>query len=141
MSDLKTQRNKASVRDFLNAIEDADKRRDCKLLAKEMKRLSGWKAVLWGASIVGFGSYHYRYKSGREGDWMVTGFSPRKQNISIYIMPGFEPFSELMTNLGKFKTGRSCLYVRQLDDIDTQVLWRLVSRSIEWMQERYPCVG
>ena len=90
---------------------------------------------MWGDSIVGFGSYHYKYKSGREGDWPMTGFSPRKRNLTLYIMPGFSEYDDLLTNLGKYKTGKSCLYINKIEDVDLDVLRELVQQSVEHMAE------
>ena len=92
---------------------------------------------MWGASIVGYGSYHYRYASGREGDFLITGFSPRKQALSLYIMPGYGEFDALMKNLGKFKTGKACLYIKRLSDVDEDVLQNLINRSVEYMRANY----
>ena len=92
---------------------------------------------MWGPSIVGYGKYHYRYSSGREGDWMLVGFSPRKQNLSVYIMPGFKSFASLLRRLGKYKTGKSCLYINSLADVDEAVLEQLISESVKLMRERY----
>ena len=97
------------------------------------------KPAMWGGSIIGFGSYHYKYDSGREGDWFVTGFAPRKQNTVLYIMPGFANYQELLGSLGKYKTGKSCLYLNTLADVDLAVLAELVRRSVLEMQQRYPC--
>ena len=137
-SELKTRKNKASVRAFIDAIEDSDKRRDCRRIAAMMRRISGKRASMWGDSIVGFGEYHYRYKSGREGDWPISGFSPRKQNISIYIMPGFSSYKKQLAKLGKHKTSVSCLYIKRLSDIDEQVLEQIVADSYERMKKMYP---
>ncbi len=93
---------------------------------------------MWGTSIVGFGTYHYKYASGREGDWMLTGFSPRKQALTLYIMAGFEKYQELMDQLGTFKTGKSCLYVKRLSDINLDVLEELVRESVRYMKTQYP---
>jgi hypothetical protein len=93
---------------------------------------------MWGTSIVGFGSYHYRYASGQEGDWPIAGFSPRKQNLSVYIMPGFEKYGDLLSRLGKHKTGKSCLYINKLADVDMDVLEALVSEAVKAMKRRYP---
>ncbi len=101
-------------------------------------RLSGEKPVIWGDSMIGFGSYHYKSASGREGDWFRAGFAPRKQNISIYIMAGFAKFHDLMEQLGKHKTGGSCLYINKLADIDKAVLEELIQRSLDTMREQYP---
>lgn len=139
MAELKTKPTRAGVRAFLRAIEDPVRRADCLELLAMMRDASGKPARMWGTSIVGFGSYHYRYASGREGDWMVTGFAPRKRDISVYIMPGFDDYAPLLDKLGRHKTGRSCLTIRTLDEIDRKTLKRLVSRAIEDMYERYPC--
>lgn len=133
----KTQKNKASVTAFLNAIEDKQKKSDAKKIAAMMRRASGSRACMWGTAIVGFGSYHYKYASGREGDWMLVGFSPRKQNLVVYIMPGFKDFGALMKKLGKYKTGKSCLYINKLEDIDESILEKLIDRSVKLMRKRY----
>ena len=139
MAQLKTQPGKASVSQFINQIEDAQKRRDCNQVMKLMKQVTGKKPVMWGDSIVGYGQYHYKYASGREGDWMATAFSPRKQNLTIYIIPGFSGYPDLMEKLGKYKLGRSCLYVKNLEDIDLDVLAELVERSVTDMEKMYEC--
>ena len=102
-----------------------------------MRRATGKNAKMWGSSMVGYGKYHYKYDSGREGDFMLTGFSPRKQNLAIYIMPGFKDFGALMKKLGKYKTGKSCLYINKLEDVDEKVLEQLITRSVKVMRERY----
>ena len=122
---------------FLNAIENERRRADAKKVAAMMRKATGKRARLWGTSIVGFGSYHYKYDSGREGDAALVGFSPRKQNLAVYIMPGFEPFAALMKKLGKYKTGKSCLYINKLDDVDENVLQQLIERSVRLMRKRY----
>ena len=137
-SELKTQKNKASVRAFIDAIEDDEKRKDCRRIAAMMRKISGKRASMWGDSIVGFGEYHYKYKNGREGDWPITGFSPRKQNISVYIMPGFSKYKKQLAKLGKHKTSVSCLYIKRLSDIDEAVLERIVSDSYQRMLAMYP---
>ena len=137
MAELKTKENSASVAAFLSAIEDTEKRADAKKIAAMMREATGSRAKMWGKSIVGFGSYHYKYSSGREGDWMLIGFSPRKQNLTMYIMTGFKEFDALMGRLGKHKTGKSCLYVKRLADIDVKVLSSLMKRSIRYMRSNY----
>ncbi|PHS23109.1 MAG: hypothetical protein COA85_10295 [Robiginitomaculum sp.] len=134
----KTQENDGNVATFLGAIENAQKREDCKTIAALMATLSGESAKMWGTAIIGFGRYHYRYDSGREGDSMRVGFSPRAQNISLYIIPGFDIFPELMAKLGKYKTGKSCLYIKKLSDIDVDVLRELIAQSLKVMAARYP---
>lgn len=121
MAQNKTTANKNSVNDYLNGIEPAERRREVKSIIKIMKEISGEKPVMWGTSIVGFGSYHYKYDSGREGDFMKSGLSSRKTAISIYIMAGFDRFPDLMKALGKYKTGKSCLYIKKLSDINQDV--------------------
>lgn len=137
MAELKTTKTNASVRDFINAIPDVKRREECRTLAALMRRVTKAQPALWGSSIVGFGTYHYVYASGREGDWFLTGFSPRKQNLTLYIMAGFERYDELMRNLGKFKTGTSCLYIPSLEDIDMKVLERLIQQSVAHTRTTY----
>jgi len=136
MAELKTKLNDASVTDFLNAIEDEEKRKDCFEIVKIMKQASKAEPRMWGPSIVGFGSYHYKYASGREADWMLVGFSPRKQNLTLYIMPGFARYGELLKKLGKYSTGSSCLYIKRLGDVDRKVLKELVSESVKVMKKK-----
>jgi len=137
MSELKTKPTTQSVTAFLNAIEDAQVRKDCKQILKLMSEATGSKPKMWGTSIVGFGSYHYQYASGRKGDWPLTGFSPRKQNLTVYIMPGFHRYDALMKKLGKYKTGKACLYFKKLDDVDQDVLKELVHNSAEYLRQKY----
>ena len=137
MSGAKTRASNASVAAFLRAIDDDTKRRDARELTALMKELSGERPKMWGSSLVGFGSYHYRYASGREGDWPITAFSPRKRGLSIYIMPGFAAYASLMSRLGRYKTGKSCLYVNKLADVDANVLRRLIARSVADIRKRY----
>ena len=138
MAENKTQQNRASVTAFLNAIEDRQKKSDAKKVAAMMRRASGSRACMWGTAIVGFGRYHYKYASGREGDFFLTGFAPRKQALTLYIISGFTAHPALMEKLGRFKTGKSCLYVKSLDDIDRSVLAELVQESVSLMREKYP---
>lgn len=138
MSELKTQPQDGSVEAFLDGIENEGRREDCRAVAQLMREVTGEDPVLWGPSIVGFGSYHYRYESGREGDWFLTGFAPRKTALTLYIMAGFPRFDELMERLGRYRTGKSCLYVNRLDDVDLDVLRELVTRSVEHMRAAYP---
>ena len=121
----------------MSAIGDPGMRTDAKKVAAMMRRATGKRARMWGPSIVGYGSYHYRYDSGREGDFMITGFSPRKHALTVYIMPGFEPFGALMSRLGKYKTGRSCLYIKRLADVDETVLEQLIEESVMHMRAHY----
>jgi hypothetical protein len=134
----KTKPTKTSVRAFISRIEDEQMQKDCKTLAKFMEQLTGQKPVLWGESIVGFGSYHYRYATGREGDSCLTGFSPRKQALSIYTNCYLEDNDLLTKSLGKFKNGKSCIYVKKLDDIDLAVLEKILRSSMKQLKEMYP---
>jgi hypothetical protein len=140
MAENKTRPTKQSVAKFLNGIEDEQKRRDAKRIDKLFRRVTGVKPTMWGPSIVGYGTYHYKYDSGREGDFMRLGFSPRKQNFSLYIMPGFKKYDTLLEELGKHKTGVSCLYVKRLDDIDFGVLENLAREAWAEMNRKYPPV-
>ncbi len=133
----KTVANKLSVSAFLNSIEDEKKRKDAKEVLKFFKELTGLKPAMWGTSIIGFGSYHYVYESGREGDMPITGFSPRKQNMTIYVMSGFDEYKDLLTQIGKHKTGRSCFYYKKNEDIDFKVLEKMVNKSISHVKKRY----
>lgn len=137
MAELKTRPTHASVTEFLAAIDDPQQRKDAKKVAAMMRRATGKRAKMWGASIVGYGSYHYTYASGREGDFMITGFSPRKQALTVYIMPGFSGFSRLTEKLGKYKTGKSCLYIKRLADVDEKTLEKLIVDSVREMRKRY----
>lgn len=138
MAELKTKPTKARVGDFLNAIEDSQRRADCKSIARMMREATGKRAKMWGTSMVGYGLYRYKYASGRRGEWFECGFSPRARDITLYIMPGFKKHALLMKKLGKHKTGKSCLYVKQLADVDTDVLQQLINESVAEMRRRYP---
>lgn len=138
MSAMKTIQNQDSVSAFIDKVEDEQKREDCRTLMKIMCQTTGSQAAMWGSSIVGFGSYHYRYASGREGDFFLTGFSPRKQNLTVYVMPGFSQYDSLMQKLGKHKVGKSCLYMKKLGDVDVQVLTSLIDESVQEMRRKYP---
>lgn len=137
MAELKTRPTRASVTAFLAGIDDPQQRADARKVAAMMRRATGKRAKMWGASIVGYGSYHYRYASGREGDFMITGYSPRKQALTVYIMPGFSRFGRLMAKLGKYKTGKSCLYIKRLSDVDENVLEKLIVESVRHMRKKY----
>ena len=131
MSEVKTKPTKVKVEDFLNAIEHPTRKKDGFELLQIMKEITKKKAKMWGPSIVGFGIYHYKYKTGREGDMPLVGFSPRKQSLSVYIMPGFEEYMDILGRLGKHKIGKSCLYINKLADVDISVLKELIEKSIE----------
>ena len=134
-AELKTKVNKASVTAFLNKVDDEQKRTDSFEILKLMKQVTKEEPKMWGSSIVGFGSYHYKSKSGREGDWMLTGFSPRKQNLTLYLMGGFDTHKDLLKKLGKFATSVGCLYIKRLDDVDKKVLKDLVAASVKRMKQ------
>lgn len=137
MAELKTKQNEKNVSEYLNAIEDPQRKEDCIKIHNLMVEITGEDGSMWGDSIVGFGKYHYKYDSGREGDWFITGFSNRKQQISLYIMAGFDRYNALISNLGKHKTGKSCLYIKKLNDIDFKVLEELIRSSLEYMNKTY----
>ena len=130
MAELKTKQNAASVEEFLNAIPDEQKRKDSFEILKIMKELTKAEPKMWGDSIIGFGNYHYKYDSGREGDWFVAGFSPRKANLTLYCL-SYNPDEALLAQLGKFKTGKSCLYIKKLSDIDVNVLKELIRQKLK----------
>ena len=133
MAELKTKPTERSVEEFLNSLPEENRRKECLAILKLMKDVTKKKPKMWGPSIVGFGEYHYHYESGREGDWFLTGFSPRKQNLTLYIMAGFAEYADLMKKLGKHKTGKSCLYINKLGDIDLPVLKELIALSVAHM--------
>jgi hypothetical protein len=137
MAALKTQKTDASVEGFLNQVEDEARRRDCFDILDLMQEVTGEEPAMWGPSIVGFGSYRYKYASGHEGEWMLTGFSPRKRDLTLYIMSGFEAYDSLLAKLGKFKTGKACLYINKLEDVDLSTLRELVKQSAEHMAETH----
>jgi hypothetical protein len=136
VADLKTKRNRKSVKKFLAGVEDAARRQDAQKVLALMEEVTGANPEMWGDSIVGFGTYHYKYESGREGDWFLTGFSPRKANLTLYIMSGFSKYPELLRQLGKHKTGKSCLYINRFEDVDTKVLRRLIRESVAYLKRR-----
>ena len=130
-SELKTKKNDDDVNKFLDNIEDEQRRKDTKEVTRLMQETTGEKPVMWGSSIIGFGTYHYEYASGREGDWMRIGLSPRKQNLTLYIMDGFSDYDKLLGKLGKYKTGKSCLYINKLEEIDLNILREMIKKSYE----------
>ena len=138
MAELKTKKTVASVKDFLNSVPDESKRKESFATLKLMQEVTGAKPAMWGSSIVGFGSYHYKYASGHEGDAPLAGFSPRKQSLTLYITAGFDGYGELLGKLGKYKIGKACLYINRLEDVDLSTLKELVRRSVEHTQRRYP---
>lgn len=138
MAELKTKRNKGDVQTYLNSVENEVKRQDSFTIMELMKEVTGEEPEMWGDSIVGYGTYHYKYASGREGDWFLTGFAPRKQNLTLYIMAGFDQYDKLLGDLGKYKTGKSCLYINKLEDVDQDMLRELVRQSVEHMKKTNP---
>lgn len=137
MAENKTKPTKVSVTGFMNSIEDRQKRSDARKLAAMMREATGARARMWGPNIVGFGQYHYKYASGREGDFMITGFSPRKQAMTLYIIPGFKHFETLMRKLGNYRTGKSCLYIKRLSDVNEDILRQLIEDSVNYMRRHY----
>lgn len=131
MAEPKTKPTNESVEDFLNRIPEAERREDCFAVAKIMEEITGEKPKMWGPSIVGFGTYHYKYASGREGDWPVTGFSPRKKDLTVYMMMGFTKHEELIKKLGKHSSAQSCLYIKRLADIHVPTLKKLIKISVK----------
>lgn len=131
MSENKTRPSDASVQDFLDAIPDADRRADARTLVNLMQEVTGEAPTMWGGSMIGFGTFRYRYASGREGDWFVTGFAPRKGKFSIYAMTSLDGHQDLLAALGRHTRGKGCLYVRRLDDIDLEVLRALLTRTVD----------
>ena len=138
MAENKTQVTPVDPRDFIDAVEHPTRKGDALVLLDLFERITGYKAKMWGPTIIGFGRYHYVYDSGREGDSLATGFSPRKANLSIYIMPGYQDYGEIMSRLGKHKIGKACLYVNKLADIDLAVLEELIRAGLKDLDTRWP---
>ncbi len=138
MAQNKTQRNDGDVMAYLESVANKRRREDSLVVKGMMEEVTGEPAEMWGTSIVGFGSYHYKYESGREGDFMLAGFAPRKQALTLYIMGGHERHEELYAKLGKYRTGKSCLYINKLDDVDLDVLRELISESVAYMRRTHP---
>ena len=136
MAELKTKQTTASVSGFFDTIEDEERRADCRAVAKIMQKVTGEPPKMWGPSIVAFGKHRFKYESGRELDWFICGFSPRKRDLTLYIVPGFAQYTDLMSQLGKHKTGQSCLYIKRLADVDPGVLETLIERSVEHMRAK-----
>lgn len=132
MAENKTKQTERSVDEFLSAVENEVRRADAQALLKMMKRVTRQRPKMWGDSIVGFGKYHYKYKSGREGDWFLVGFSPRKASMSVYLMCGFDRLQDSLKKLGKYKTGKGCLYINKLTDVDLDVLEEMVRLAMEF---------
>lgn len=138
MAEIKTKLTKVNPRTFIRSITDVERRQDSEKLLEIFEKITGEKAKMWGTSIVGFGSYHYESaRSSQKGDWPLTAFSPRKQNLSLYVMPGFKPYQDLMEKLGKHKTSVGCLYIKRLSDINVKILTQLIKRSFIDMKKKY----
>ena len=137
MAELKNKQTDISYEDFLNKVENERKREDSWKIVQLMEEVTGEKPKMWGPSIIGFGSYHYKYKSGREGDWFLTGFSPRKQSLTLYIMTISDKYDSLLKKLGKHKTSKACIYINKLDDIDINVLKEIISISVNYLKTKY----
>jgi len=133
MAELKTKPTEQDPKEFLMTIADEKKRQDSFKILEFLQQVTGFEPRMWGSSIIGYGSYHYKYADGQEGDWPLTGFSPRKQNLTIYITSGFDQYEELLKRLGKHSTGKSCLYIKKLEDIDLDLLAELVKQSVDHM--------
>ena len=138
MAENKTKQTNANVDAFINNIKDESIQNDCYKIIKIMKSVTKEEPQMWGPSIIGFGSYHYKYASGREGDMCIAGFSPRKQNLTIYLMPGFETQQAHLKKLGKYKTSKVCLYIKSLNDLDVKVLKEMILQSVKEMKKLYP---
>jgi len=136
MAELKTKPTEASVDAYLQAVEDDTRRQDSLQLREILERITGARPVMWGASLIGFGDYRYKYASGREGDWFLVGFAPRKANLALYLMPGFDRYEEILSRLGKYKTGKGCLYIKRLADVDLDVLEELVNASVAYLRSQ-----
>lgn len=134
MYELKTKINDQPVEAFLNKVEDPQKQQDSFAILDVMAEITGQPPHMWGDSLVGFGKYQYKYASGHQGEWFLTGFSPRKQNLTLYIMSGFDEYDGLMAKLGKYKTGKSCLYIKKLEDVNQGVLRELIELSVKHMR-------
>ena len=137
-ANLKTKKNKKSVSDFLNSISNPVRKRDAKTVLKLMKDITKKKPTMWGPSIVGFGEYHYKYESGREADFLRIGFSPRKAALTLYIMPGYQDYGDLLKKLGPHSTGKACLYIRDMEEIHLPTLKKIIARGWKDMEKLYP---
>ena len=136
--ELKTKQTEVGVDDFIDAVPDPGRREDAKKLRAMMERISGYPAQMWGPNIVGFGRYQYRYDSGHSGEMARIGFSPRARELVLYLIGGFPRHQALMDRLGKYKTGKSCLYVKRLSDVNEDVLEELIGEALDYMREKYP---
>ena len=137
MTEIKTKQTDENVTKFLNTILDETKRKDCFEIVEMMKQVTGLPPKMWGPAIIGFGSYHYKYESGHEGDMCIIGFSPRKQNITLYVKSAAEETKALLEKLGKHKTGKGCLYLNKLSDVNTDVLKKIIKTGFDYMKAKY----
>lgn len=138
MSENKTKPTATSPADFITTIENPTRRSDAETMLATLRRITGWEPRMWGPSIIGFGEYHYKYESGREGDFMRTGFSPRKANLVLYVIPGYSDYADKLARLGKHKIGKPCLYINKLADIDMAVLEEIIEAGLDDMAKKYP---
>ncbi len=138
MADNKTKLTNVKVDDFIAAVDHPTRRADAETLDKMFRRVTGWQPRMWGPTLIGYGQYHYTYKSGREGDFMATGFSPRKANLVLYIMPGYADFGHILERMGKHKLGKSCLYINKLADVDMDVVEEIVQAGLDDLGSRWP---
>lgn len=133
----KTKPTKISVREFVNSVENETRKKDAKILLRVFKEVTGLSPQMWGPTLIGYGRYAYKYESGREGEMLMTGFSPRKANLVLYIMPGYADLNSYLERLGKYKLGKSCLYINKLADVDVDVLKEIIAYGVQYMQENY----
>ena len=138
MAELKTKQTKQSVEGFIDTLPDEKLRNDCNTIVRIMQKVTGFPPKMWGTAIIGFGQYHYKYESGHEGDICLTGFSPRKANITLYVLAGFPGQEDLLQKLGKHKTGKGCLYIKKLEDINPGILETLIKKSFVFMKKKHP---
>jgi Domain of unknown function (DU1801) len=138
MAEQKTKPTEQSVDDFLDTIPDEKVRADCHALIRLMKKVTGHAPKMWGPAIIGFDQYHYKYESGREGDICLTGFSPRKQNLTLYVLADFPGQEDLLNRIGKHKNGKGCLYIKRLEDVDIKVLESVIRQSVDFIRKKYP---
>ena len=141
MAEAKTKPTEIAVADFLETVSDEQIRKDCNSIISLMENITGDMAKMWGPAIIGFGKYHYQYDSGRSGEICLAGFSPRKANITLYVLAGFPGQDELLAKLGKYKTGKSCLYIKKLSDVDIDVLGLLIKHSVDFLKEKHPAAN
>lgn len=140
MAELKTKKNDASVKQFVDGVADERRRKDCRAAMRLLAKATGKRPKMWGSSIIGYGTYSYTNTTGKPAEWPVVAVSPRKSDLTIYLMPGFKPFASLMAKLGKHRTGKSCLYIKNLADVDLPTLEKLIEKSVAEMRKRYDVI-